>query len=173
MTIHKIENMTFSELKKKQAELAESLAGELPQELATRYLQARTDAKQRDEKLAEQGKTITSLNEGHEFLTGRVAELELQITLKDDAIAIRSRELEFARQAHSNEVAALTQAHSDVVNALNDEISELKNSLLRQTQRAVRLKVQAIVNQTALTGAAKLLNDAISARQIEDADTGE
>lgn len=61
MTIYEIENLTAAQLKERKAELVE-VAKEFPvDDLAARYVQARMDAKIRDEKLAEQGKTITRL----------------------------------------------------------------------------------------------------------------
>lgn len=59
MNIETIENMTVEELKR--PEVAES-AKQLPvDQLASRYVQARLDAKVRDEKLADQGELIASL----------------------------------------------------------------------------------------------------------------
>lgn len=60
----RVENMTAQELKDSRSELIEDLTsfGNVT-ELAQRYVQARLDAKMRDEKMAEQGKQITDLNE--------------------------------------------------------------------------------------------------------------
>lgn len=58
MTLIEIENLSFADLKKQRAELITEAAKATAEELAARYVDARTDAKQRDEKLAEQGKRI-------------------------------------------------------------------------------------------------------------------
>lgn len=58
MTLIDIENLTFAELKSQRATLIEAARKADMAELATRFVDARTDAKQRDEKLAEQGKRI-------------------------------------------------------------------------------------------------------------------
>lgn len=73
MTTIEIENLSSAELKTKREELAEAIKGEA--DLAARYVQARFDAKQRDEKLAEQGKTITILQETCDQLKSMNAEL--------------------------------------------------------------------------------------------------
>ena len=82
MTIQDIENLTFAELKASGKKIIDELGGN---ELAARYVQARTDAKQRDEKLAEQGVTITNLNaaleavsKGRDALVSQVKELTAQ-----------------------------------------------------------------------------------------------
>lgn len=62
MSTHAIENLSFTELKEHRDALIADAEKLPPAELAARYVQARTDAKQRDEKLAEQGTTIASLN---------------------------------------------------------------------------------------------------------------
>jgi hypothetical protein len=61
MNFVEIENQTFAELKANRAKNLELLKSADHDELAARYLQARQDAKMRDEKLAEQGKLITEL----------------------------------------------------------------------------------------------------------------
>ena len=59
MTLSQIENLSVQELK-----LFEAFSEiEKEPDLAKRYVQARTDAKIRDEKLSEQGKEITKLKE--------------------------------------------------------------------------------------------------------------
>lgn len=70
MTLTEIENLALSDLKAKREEIVKELGGG---ELAQRYVQARTDAKMRDEKLAEQGKTIEALQAGHAALAEALA----------------------------------------------------------------------------------------------------
>lgn len=70
---HDIENMSVAELKaSKNAIIAELQAS--PAELAARYVQARLDAKMRDEKLAQQGKYITQLEQTLAALEEKYAE---------------------------------------------------------------------------------------------------
>lgn len=61
MNLSEIENLSAADLKAKRAELSAALKAEPPDDLAERYVQARTDAKLRDDKLGEQGKTISLL----------------------------------------------------------------------------------------------------------------
>ena len=102
MKLHEIENLTAAELKARRDELAKAivegiytpppglaekqLADELAKalvdgkhtavQLAARYVQARTDAKLRDELLAEQGATIKALQDGSGALMQQVAGLQ-------------------------------------------------------------------------------------------------
>lgn len=99
MNLVDIENMPFADLKSKRAELIEAARQSPLVELATRFVDARTDAKQRDEKLAEQGRTITSLNDS---LDARVAELRESTSL----IADLRRELSDANNSLNQQRAA-------------------------------------------------------------------
>ncbi len=58
---HTIENLSHAELKANRADLIAQAKEADQHELASRYVQARTDAKHRDEKLAEQGRSIEAL----------------------------------------------------------------------------------------------------------------
>jgi len=152
--IHDIENMTADELKARSAELAEALNAEPPADLAARYVQARTDAKRRDEKLAEQGKTITALRTGLDATTQKA----------DEAMA--------AAQRLAERCDALAQAAEAAQVQRADETAALGAKLAAETARANRLKTEAIRNNRALTTAAKVLNDAQAEQSIDNADAG-
>lgn len=67
-----IENLPLADLKASKALLLEE-AGALPaSDLAARYIQARTDAKQRDQRMGEMGVEITQKD-------ARIAELEAEL----------------------------------------------------------------------------------------------
>lgn len=66
MTLQDIENLSASELKARRSELQSAVDG--PAELVKRYLDTLYTAKLRDEKLDEQGKTITALQKGNESM---------------------------------------------------------------------------------------------------------
>jgi len=87
MNLTDIENLTAAQLKAQSIELSEEAAKSDPKELAKRYIKARIDAATRDEKLAEQGKTITSLNEALEAQKKLAATAEAQAT--DFALRLR------------------------------------------------------------------------------------
>ena len=77
MTIAEIENLSFADLKARRDELIQAaFESEDRGQLASRYVQARTDAKLRDEKLAEQGKTIDALTVGNAALQERFGSAE-------------------------------------------------------------------------------------------------
>lgn len=79
-----VENMTAQELKDARNELIEDLvAFAPPADVARRYIQARFDAKTRDEKLAEQGELITGLESEIERQKGIVDSLESQLSDRD------------------------------------------------------------------------------------------
>jgi len=143
-----IENKTYSELKAERDALIEQAKGEEVPVLAVRYIKALTDAKHRDEVMGEQGKTITALQDG----------------------------LEAAKQVQAESKRLLAGA-AESINALTaasvqdlDNVRALQAQLTAETGRANRLKALAMQNQTAITGAAKLLNDAITASQVDAAD---
>lgn len=162
MEIHEIENLSFAELKQRRDDLIESLKSQPPGVLAARYLQARTDAKQRDEKLSEQGTTINNLNELVQTQSKTILAREEQLSSKDKAISKYVSELEAARKAHSDEVSVL-----------NGQLKECRESLAAETARADRLKSEADRANKALTSAEKSLKDALAERELEATDKGE
>lgn len=95
MELHEIENLSAAELKERRAELTEVAQAAPPDVLASRFIQARRDAKLRDEKLAEQGATITNLNAAIERLTADYEALAKRaVAAEDDLITARSHVLQ-------------------------------------------------------------------------------
>lgn len=78
MKISEIESLSFAELKTRRAGILAGL-DEAPEVLAKRYLQARTDATMRDEKLAEQGATIKDLSTDLMAAKKQIAALEKKL----------------------------------------------------------------------------------------------
>lgn len=81
-----IENMGYAELKANAADLIAAAAKEPVEDLASRYVQARTDAKLRDERMAEMGAEIAALTtqlnaavEAGEVLAEKLAAAEAKI----------------------------------------------------------------------------------------------
>ena len=140
MTIQDIENLTFAELKASGKKIVDELGGN---ELAARYVQARTDAKQRDEKLAEQGQTIANLNA---------------------ALA--------ASRAELANVKAVLSAAQDSNVSLGERVQELHALGTDAAARADRLKAEAERNFKALSTAEKALKDAMAARELDAAERG-
>lgn len=68
MKLHEIENQTFAELKANREANLKALADVPRNDLETRYLQSRQDAKQRDGKLSEQGIMLSELTHKVEAL---------------------------------------------------------------------------------------------------------
>ena len=113
MSLTEIENLAHAELKAQRDELVKAAAKAPANELAARYVQARTDAKARDEKLAEQGRTINALNDACETAKEKLAQ---------------------AREANSELMAGLVE-QSEAREKAEAEAA----SLLRRLARAVSL----------------------------------
>ncbi len=77
--LQKIENMTCAELKANRDALAAEAEKQPAKELAHRYIQARTDAKLRDERMATMGQEFAKLNVALLASEQREAKLAAQI----------------------------------------------------------------------------------------------
>lgn len=93
-TLTDIENLTPGELKTRRAELVAAAQQQPAAELAERYVKARLDASLRDERLGEQGRIITTLQDGLEAksrensgLTSEVATLRRALDEAETLIA--------------------------------------------------------------------------------------
>lgn len=151
MNIRDVENLSAADLKARRAECVEAGAAEQPGDLAERFVDARIDAKLRDEKLAEQGVTITNLNEALRIKTERIAEIEQTLA----AIEARLKEREAV-------IENITASHNERVKERDDA-----------NARADRLKAEAQRHAAALSAAQKALADASAADQIDAADRGD
>jgi len=150
MSLVEIENLSHADLKAQRDTLISAAAKAPAVELAARYVQARTDAKARDEKLAEQGATITALTVGNAAMQAKTSELQAAMANADREIAFGQKCLGEAQQA------------------LNAKEKELAS----ETARANRLKAEAARNFSALSTAEKALKDAMAARELEAVDKG-
>ena len=170
MQIQEIENLSFADLKSRRDELI-AAAAELPaDELAKRFVRARIDAKLRDEKLAEQAATLESLNSGNAALQRELEESRKTAATFKRQVDDLASELHSVKEHHEaikQESFVTLEKHRDEFAATTEKLA---TALDDQTQRCERLKAQATRNQHALTSAAKLLNDAIAAQQVDNAD---
>lgn len=162
MQTTQIENMSAADLKAQKAEIVTAIAAAPPEDLAGRYVQARIDASLRDEKLSEQGQTITTLNEALGLAKGEIARLQ--------------DELKAAREAAAAEMLLRRQdgdAHLDEQIRDAELIKQLRASLQAEAARADRLKNAAGRMHAASAKAAQQLNEALSAQAIAAADEGQ
>lgn len=150
MTLQEIENLSYDELKANRETVLADVKNSKFAEVAERYLQARIDAKQRDEKLAEQGKTITLLQAGHDQLTDA-------LNAKTELLSAAHGAIDQGRQKQAE---------------LTAEIERLRGLLRAETDKSARLQSCAVKHQNALTGALKLLSDAVAMNEIEKAAEG-
>lgn len=120
MTIIDVENMTAAELKEKRAEIALLLSDQCrgnagvahSHDLSQRYVQARMDAKVRDEKLAEQGKTISALQDGTQAAKERVVMLQTELEKAKKEAAANHDSLKREMDAGAETCFALKTAES-------------------------------------------------------------
>ena len=154
ITIQDVENLGYVELKGRRAALAEAVTKMPPGEVAERYVQARTDAKQRDEKLAEQGTTIAQLQEG--YARQRQDLVAATTQLNEATAALR----------------ALKEKYDEDIAALRTQLEETAEKLRSETARADRLKEEAVNATTALTKAEQNIKEAVAKARIADVDQG-
>lgn len=127
--LHQIENMSFAELKEhKEALLAELKANPPGEALAARYLQARTDAKMRDEKLAEQGQKILEIRDELRKTSEAFVGLQSQWAGLQDAVKASSKERDAAR-AELAELAEKSAAQRKLIAELTVEKQQLEDRL--------------------------------------------
>lgn len=115
MTLIEIENLSATELKERRAELETEAAKGDAAELAKRFVQARFDAKSRDEKLSEQGATITSLNAAVSASVEKTTEAQAEVaSLKaqlkkanESATAVKSEVEKFVAAMKETEARAV------------------------------------------------------------------
>lgn len=110
MNLSDIENLTFAELKAKKDEAIEAGKASPLDDLAARYVQARMDAKHRDEKLAEQGTTITLLQEQVASFKSQAAQNAERADKNAAAVDASSKALAEQKQANAELTAEATKA---------------------------------------------------------------
>lgn len=188
MDIHEVENMTVAELKAQKGEVLTAVAGHA--ELASRYFQARLDAKIRDEKLAEQAVTLDALQTGLAAAKAR-AEVDAEaLAMAAEAANKRADEAKRAKNEHAKAMAALQSEHDVIDTAAKGSLAIVKKdmaALSEQEQadavdferrigilkdRCERLKAQAEIHATGMTAIQKIANDAVATRAIADANGG-
>lgn len=140
MTLADIENMSAAELKANRSEI-EAAIKDAP-DLVPRHMKTLIDAKTRDEKLAEQGKTITALQDSLDASHGREKEeckkavklngevdsllSERASLLKEvgDLKAAHTKQLDMKVKLHRERVEVL-EAHLGDANAARDKAAAL------------------------------------------------
>lgn len=146
MQLHDIENLSVEELKGRKAELIAEAAKAPPAELAARYVQARLDAKARDATLAEQGRTIATLNatlekERQERADERQAAQQERQQLHGQLTKAQSQ-----IEAHAQELVAVNVRCGDAL-----QRAETAEQLARARRTAVA-EIQAIAGRALIDG---------------------
>lgn len=151
MKLHDIENLPFAELKARRVELVKVAIVTEVDELAARYVQARTDAKGRDEKLAEQAKTLAALQEGLEAVKEREA---LTTKACDEAVAaIQKESAQLLKTADDTVVEweIACQKHLEVIENLQSNNAALVEQVTKLGSQCERLNTQAKSATEAMT----------------------
>lgn len=117
MTLIDIENMTADALKAVRQQAVADLGGS---DLAERYVQARLDAKLRDERLAEQGRTITALNDALNDWKQRTVAAENACNAATNAGERAIVALREDLSAAKNRIATLEEVSREQVDTIND-----------------------------------------------------
>lgn len=113
-----IENLSHTELKSGKADLLAEIMTMPIEQLGPRYLQARTDAKQRDERMAGMGQEITDLQE----------EVAAKVKLLEGYEA-RNGELESQLEAAAEELESVKAAAQTEILKLRAEVSDLEQTI--------------------------------------------
>lgn len=115
MALEEIQNKSVAELKAERDALIAQAAAVEPTELATRYVQALTDAKMRDELLAEQGAIIVTAQQ-------QAADATITIKRLQDRIADDAKD----RKAENQALGELLEGQRLELEAAKAELAELK-----------------------------------------------
>lgn len=145
--LHEIENLSFAELKSRQADLISEAAKAAPGELAARYVKARTDAKHRDEKLAEQAVTIKALQDGMDAVTGKATGLENNL-----------RQALATIENQKSEATKLAQDFGATQVKLTSEIDRLKQELAAEKQARTTAEALAKARRGALASVINIVS---------------
>jgi len=161
MKLHEIKNLSAEALKENAGEHVEACKKCPADELAASFIAALTDAKLRDEKLAEQGRTITTLSDSLE--QSKAVHRKDCEEAKASTLALRNESLK-----HADTIKRL----QDTIESLASQLGVTKEALNIAEARATRHKALAMRNHQAVTAASKILSDANTAAQLDIADEG-
>lgn len=164
MTLTEIMNLSAAELKERRSELVESMVTHEIPDLSGRLVQTLIDAKTRDEKLAEQGKTITLLQSALEKANQDAAE-----SFKH--AEYMNAELERATAIHNRQNQEWLDRSNATADAADASLAQLNAELAKTMARADRFHQLAMSGRQAIHDCANILNSVVSHFQITDAET--
>lgn len=161
MTLNEIENLSAADLKARRDELVAE-AGKAPvKELAAQYVRARTDAKHRDEALADQAATIRALQDGMGAMQGKVASLEGQVSglvvVRDElTAAIEAGQARYDTDTatltakFAAEKAAMVETATAEIEGLTKTVADTRTANTQLTESLVASKALAAARRAAL-----------------------
>lgn len=152
MELHEIENLSAAELKERREELVAAARKAPVDQLAARYVQARTDAKLREDKLAEQGKTIMLLQQameksdvGHELTKQSLVQTQAALSAKEKELGA-SQSIITARDSERTQL-----------------IDDFQQKLAAETARANAADAFAKARRKGLADVAAIINPLLAA----------
>lgn len=159
MTLVEIENLPHDELKAKRLELIDAAAKGDVKELATRFVDARTDAKLRDIRMGEQGETITK----HE---ATIATLNNVVKEKSDLVTKREGEIRAVENqlvAEQNVSRSLREAAEESDRQHQAAISQLRAELQQMAGQLEAANRLAKDRRVALAGVMNVISPVLAA----------
>ena len=185
--LEKVENMSAEEMQAAdQDDLIRQIIACNVGDVARRYLQARTDAKIRDEKLAEQAETLTALKKGIEAITQQVVdadragdklikELEQQKAAMNETIDYQDSRIKQmgvdAGVELDNAVATLDanlEARAVRLGHATDKVRNLTEIVLQRDDAIAKLVVQANTYAEVIGRANAMFLEAMTAKAVAD-----
>ena len=186
MNIQAVENMCAAELKAQTDGLVDELAKGAPLDLAVYYISALTDAKVRDEKLAEQAETLTALKKGIESITQQAVDADRagdklieELTAREQKAqgVIAALEGDFASakasytilldEASADAAIELGKAEGELV-AAREDVVRLADAIVRHVNTIHKLTIQANTYAEVIGRANAMFLEAMTAKAVAD-----
>ena len=167
--LEKVENMSAEEMQAAdQDDLIRQIIACNVGDVAQRYLQARTDAKIRDVKLAEQAETLTALKKGIEAITQQAVDADWA----GDKII---KDLEQQKSAMNETIGKLqaqmtidARSHEDELVAAREEVARLADVIVRHVNTIRKLTTQANTYAKVIGVASAMFLEAMTAKAVAD-----
>lgn len=156
MTLIEIENLTFAQLKSRRDAVISDAKDAPLDDLAARYIQARTDAVQRDEKLAEQGKTITVLQDALASAKATISAEKRRADAAQTSLEAANAMIAKKDEKLQEAVGKATVALADAKQERNTAVGELQEDLRKmreqrdaavKTAKARRVVLADVINK--------------------------
>lgn len=169
MPLSTIENMTFAELRAQKAALIEAAAKEPVPELAARYVQGRTDAKQRDERMAEMSRDRdVALTQAASY-GDSLAQVQLVLTAALERVVGLEAALGQSKADHATEVETQTALGKQLREQHKEAVAVLAEGFRAVADKAKDDAAQALADALAQAEALRFSEAEIAAKDRQEA----